>query len=289
MSNDYLTIRFSTWDELYSSTNSFDNWIFRGQSDASWALTSSLERARGVEAGSTSCWDHCEKWMMRKFKGGAHHFLHHVPDADDQLEWTALMQHHGAPTRLLDCSYSFPISAFFAAIDARPKTEFAVWGINWAKVARLCYDRFGLKGKIKFTGLEIQEKMHEMANQFLDRKASGSLVFPVEPKRQNERISVQQGLFLFPCDAARTFMKNLSDLFGEDIEPSFDEANAVSYDPAIHVRSTLTNSCMLKLILPYSERWATLDALHRMNISSASLFPGLDGFARSLIRYARQD
>lgn len=282
--NKYTTIRFDNWEELFSVASGLNNWIFRGQSDATWTLTSSLERATGIVSGSSFNWEHAEKWMMRKFKGGAHHFLHHVPAIDDPLEWTALMQHHGAPTRLLDCSYSFPISAFFAADGARANSEFAIWGINWAKMARLCYDRFGLSEEFEFTGFEIQEKMHELANKFLYQQASGSLVFPVEPKRQNERISVQQGLFLFPCGPAQTFMQNLSDLFGDEIEPPMRVA--IKYDSKIQNEADLNNSNVLKFVLSSDHRRTTLDALHRMNISSASLFPGLDGFARSLARYA---
>jgi hypothetical protein len=37
-----------------------------------------------------------------------------------------------------------------------------------------------------------------------------------------------------------------------------------------------------KLVLSHTERLSALKMLHTMNISRATLFPGLDGFAQSL-------
>jgi hypothetical protein len=39
---------------------------------------------------------------------------------------------------------------------------------------------------------------------------------------------------------------------------------------------------VLKIVLPARLRGEALEKLHYMNISSTSLFPGLDGYARSL-------
>jgi hypothetical protein len=39
---------------------------------------------------------------------------------------------------------------------------------------------------------------------------------------------------------------------------------------------------IVKIVLPISLRADTVEALHYMNISRTSLFPGLDGYAQSL-------
>jgi hypothetical protein len=39
---------------------------------------------------------------------------------------------------------------------------------------------------------------------------------------------------------------------------------------------------MLQIVIPVSMRREALQQLHNMNISRTSLFPGLDGYARSL-------
>ena len=78
--------------------------------------------------------------MLRKFRGFAHHYLLCRPDGGDLLEWRALMQHHGAPTKLLDCTYSFPVAAYFAAREA--DTDFAIWASNWNQFRKSIISRF---------------------------------------------------------------------------------------------------------------------------------------------------
>jgi hypothetical protein len=215
--------------------------------------------------------------------------MSHVPRDDDLIEWLALMQHHGAPTRLLDCTYSFPVAAYFAARDARSEF-FAVWGFNWRHLMPSVSERFGLDDKVKSSSYDFHINMHHKANDFLNRKASGALVFPVDPMRQNERRAAQQGLFLFPGDPARTFLENLACLFPESgIERAEEGRNEIPFDASQHNSRQITRLKVVKLILPAKSRLETLMALNRMNIHEASLFPGLDGFARSLSSYTYYD
>src|SRR5688572_25659565 len=83
------------------------NWIFRGQSDAKWGLASTLERVRKTRGIPRRDLLHTEGGLIRRFKRQYHHYSSDPPNEWDYLEWLALMQHHGAPTRLLDWTYSF--------------------------------------------------------------------------------------------------------------------------------------------------------------------------------------
>lgn len=226
--------------------------------------------------------------MLRKFRGFAHNYLTHPPEDDDLLEWLALMQHHGAPTRLLDCTFSFPVAAFFAAREA--DTEFAIWAFNWNQFRKSATERFGLKIDQIFATLDFHAAMHAKANEFLTGTASGALAFPTVPRRSNERLEAQQGMFLFPCDPARTLLENLECLIGQPgIHSINDSSNLVFYDANAHNVRFLHQYWLLKCVLPKEERFNVLTDLHRMNIHEASLFPGLDGFARSLKRYTMRD
>ena len=284
----FAAIKFDTWDQLFDFERGRRNWFYRGHADATWTLSSSLERAIGVIHGGSWDWDHTEKWMLRKFRGFAHNYLAHPPREDDLLEWLALMQHHGAPTRLLDCTHSFPVAAYFAARDA--ETDFAVWAFNWNQFFRAAVGRFHLDITPQFAALDFNEAMHAKANEFLGRNAHGALVFPTMPLRSNQRMEAQQGLFLFPTDPARTFLDNLACLIeAADIEHINDPAHLTAYDAAVHSEAMVRQLWMMKLVLPAKHRFHTLQSLQSMNIHEASLFPGLDGFARSLTRYTIRD
>ena len=70
--------------------------------------------------------------MIREFRRAYHQFALHVPDRRAILEWLSIMQHHGAPTRLLDFTYSGYVAAYFAVEQA--KHDCVVWAIDgpWA-------------------------------------------------------------------------------------------------------------------------------------------------------------
>jgi hypothetical protein len=82
-------------------------------------------------------------------------------------------------------------------------------------------------------------------------------VAPIQPFRMNERLTIQQGLFLCPAKVGSTFEENLE---------------------AIGIASTKIE----KLLFPVNLREEILAELNKMNITRASLFPGIDGFAQSL-------
>src|SRR5262245_20492426 len=69
-----------------------------------------------------------EAGLIRKFQRQCHHYMQDTPREDDVLEWLALMRHYGAPTRMLDWTWSFFVALFFA-IQYADSTS-AVWGLN---------------------------------------------------------------------------------------------------------------------------------------------------------------
>jgi hypothetical protein len=88
-------------------------WLYRGQV-LDWPLTSSLERSlssRNVEFDDAPA---IEKRIIRDFRrryGGSDEALVN----NDLLYCLSVMQHHGAPTRLTDWTYSPYVAAKFAA------------------------------------------------------------------------------------------------------------------------------------------------------------------------------
>jgi len=239
-------------------------WIFRGQQNAYWPIESTLFRAfRGtLEARGTSITE-LEDELLRKFKKAAHLFLPAagIPGDSDRVGWWALMQHYGAPTRLIDWTYSFYIATFFAVEGAEPgsETPCAVWAYDshhWNKGALssvhdtvkdcLCQDR----------RIEKEETIEAIL-------ADDQAVFCLGRARSHERLLSQQGVFLLQANPAEDLLELLQGLKS----PS-------PMTPRKLVRIRIP--CMKKLL------WEILEELDRMNINRGTLFPGLQGYAASL-------
>ena len=110
----------------------YSNWAFRGERDERWPLYSSLSRYLQNFGVARAAWPEQEGRILRVFKRKAHQFLERPPDWDDDFQWLALMQHHGAPTRLIDFTWSPYVAAFFAL--ERTLADGVVWAMNPARI-----------------------------------------------------------------------------------------------------------------------------------------------------------
>ena len=97
-------------------------WLFRGLSRPR-TLRTSLERIVLDAGWPLSDAAKVEVQLLKDFKRHAHFYISSVPRDGDLIGWLALMQHHGAPTRLLDWTYSFYVAAFFALAGATSNPE----------------------------------------------------------------------------------------------------------------------------------------------------------------------
>lgn len=231
--------------------------------DVTGALATGLERmCSRIDDGSLAhALDH-EQMIIREFRRRAHHYMPGVSLAEQGLELIALMQHHGAPTRLLDWTYSLYVAAHFALGHAsrRPDADLAIWTIrpDWCRNA----SRAACTG-IASSAADLWAPPEEPGR---DLKAGVSLlsgklppsVWPVNPFRLNERLTIQQGLFLAPGDVSKRFLLNLGLL------PGASEAGLTRY------------------VIPRSKSLDVARSLYEMNVTQTTLFPGLDGFAESL-------
>lgn len=109
-------------------------FLFRGQLDPSWKLTSSFDRwfdeLRADEARRIETANQLLETFKREMANAGHNQLMGLPE--EQV--MALAQHYGLPTRLLDWSESPYIAAFFAFVDviiSRREPEcVAVWALD---------------------------------------------------------------------------------------------------------------------------------------------------------------
>src|SRR5207249_3748521 len=186
-----------------------------------------------------------------------------LPDDDDTLAWMALMRHYGAPSRLLDFTYSLFIATYFAAEAERSQP--VVWAMNktWLSKYSASLIRSIPAGRDGIGGKQLLEGLAKREGWAVDRLllSAGVLrptVVPIGPLKMNDRLLLQQGLFLAATDVTKPFHDTLKNL------PK-SKAN---------VREIR--------IIGAQTRLEILTKLHRTGLSRAALFPGLQGFAESL-------
>jgi len=272
----YHAIAVRDWAHLSEIARFLQGWAFRGQEDAALSLSTSFER-RASRCGWTPAErKQKEEQILEHFQRRAHHYLVSCPERDDWLEWLALIQHHGGSTRLLDFSRSAYVGAFFAVEDA--VQDAALWCVNLDMLHRRVVEALEIRDSGKVTIKSPRERSAAVANMVLKQQLTKKTgrVLPVEPFRLSERMSIQQGLFLMPVVLRKSFERNLIETYG--LEPDVF-AEAADLDVDIMSEKELA---VLKVIIPLVARNEIVSELAKMNITASTLFPGVDGFARSL-------
>lgn len=244
--------------DLFLHAEAKEEWVFRGTPEASTALMTTLERVAEEFGVTSDKIPDLEVKLLHEFMRRYHLYaVEPLPRRGDTLDWLALMRHHGAPCRLLDFTFSFFVAAYFA-LEQKPKGEPTIWAVNksWLtmEVAKM----------IKGMGEPIESQFnryasHRDGNEFRNVFFIGRprFVSAVSPYRLNQRLTIQQGLFLCPGDLTITFDANLKAMnnYNENVK---------------------------KIPIVARARQELIANLHRINLNRTTLFPGLDGFATSL-------
>jgi FRG domain len=243
------------WDDLIKTikpSTEEGRWLYRGQAH-DWCLKSTLERQVSSWEINSNHAPSLERALAREFRRrvrGEEHAL----IQDDMLNCLALMRHHGAPTRLLDCTYSPFVAAQTALREGLDQKHVPViWCFSTEWMNKHCTRILGRASvKLGPDGRRIR------FDALLKRSPPAKIVAHDNPYFLNQRLTAHQGAFLFAGDIRIPFCENLKSMKGWDLGE---------------------NVC--KLYLRF-DRVGALKILKRMNVSSTVLFPGLDGFARSL-------
>lgn len=257
-----------------------ERWIYRGENhdeDGSKLLRTSLEKAFGSIYPSITgaeLANHkiiAEKDVIREFQRKLHLYTDNIPTRADILQWLALMQHHGAPTRLLDWTYSFWVAVHFATTYRAINDRAVIWAINtnaiWDE-----HKKFKKSDAVQIFSEEKKITKEELPYCDLDAVMDNAvvhylienpkkMVYFSNPFRQNQRLTLQQGVFLITGDITQSFQDNLY---------CTKDRNDETYS----MKGVITLNNKLKEEI--------VRQLREMNINNAVLFPSLDGFSQSL-------
>ena len=183
----------NNWSQLLSFSSQFPSamgsmsgQVFRGQASVEWELLPSLTRELRKGTIDTATALELEEILTAEFTARAYNCLdtNVLPRGDDPMSWWIFMQHHGAPTRMLDWTASFCVAAYFAAIE-QPEHDGVIWCVPPKLVREPLESQHGSP--------EIESGDAQRTN-FLQSSAPNHLVF-LTGKRKTSRMAAQQGLF----------------------------------------------------------------------------------------------
>jgi len=223
-------------------------WVYRGQSDASWPLESSFfrfaNRVTRLRYGAQPLTGRAKlSWyrMLRKLEHNAFaEFRDHVaPRIAGQTPSTMLsalsdMQHYGCPTRLLDFT-CLPYVALFFALE-QGDSDCSLFAVRLSQLQSL------------------EDSKGGGSRLWAEEGAEKPAVYIFTPPYTTERIAKQKGAFLVPSTTILPF---------QDIADS----------AGLHI---------IRFVLPARLRAESVALLAKMNIAPASVYPETEGQVRSL-------
>jgi len=163
------------------------------------------------------------------------------------------MQHHGAPTRLLDWTSSPYVAAYFACESSDDKTGAIFVAYPAAANAEL--------KKLFPTGVFSDD-------QWLN-PSSPSLLYFFDQKKRTARLVAQQGHF----SASLNILRKHDELMADAVRPL-----ASANPQGLFLR---------RWLIPAKLKPDLLKHLMVMNVTANALFPGIDGLGRSVCETVR--
>lgn len=229
-----------------------DAGVYRGAADAAGHILTSLDRLGGETPHAKA---DLEAHILRNFIRYSRPHLGREPAND----WEHLVsaQHHGAPTRLLDWSYSPLVAAFFAT-RAGPERDRGIWRLDWQMV----HEKFGLPPLSLMPGDlgEIFEKGARFSPwDLFDHRDRHTFAALIEPPSVDTRLVTQAAVFTLCSDKSMPFDRFLE-------QHGLEQA-------------------LTKFVIGAGDVARVRDQLDLVGIDERRLFPDLDGVAASLRRY----
>lgn len=234
--------------------------IYRGLSDASYPLVTSLDRLGGDAPLHSKV--HLEMDLLRHFRRRIRAF-----DSRENIphwELIVLAQHHQLPTRLMDWTFSPLVAAHFATIGGKPGVDRIVWKLDWREM----HQAFGVAGNaILIQDAESDWSVHKDSPkpsfweliQQAEANQRDHFAFMLEPPALHPRVTAQSGVFTVSSDKTRS----LTDMLG-----------------SAGLRRVLT-----RIIIPADCVDRFRDQLDIAAVNEGTIFPGIDGIAADIRRW----
>jgi len=237
-------------------------YFFRGQADSEWGLVPTLYRLlKGFDIKDALNLEYDSIiHFKRKTRGLLD--LRLIPEEHEIAEWLGLMQHYGAPTRMLDWTVSCVVAFYFAVTSEPFEKDGCLWFFNSPVMNSFMENEYSFPSEKE---LEFIVKDKDNFVKFGVENATNNVrTYLVE--RQSERVISQQSVFSFSYNLFCDHAKAIGEIFLKNSEANNSEQ-------AIPLVKILLSPVRKKEIRQY---------LNKMNVTAATLFPGVEGIGRSI-------
>jgi hypothetical protein len=259
-----LTEQASSWDDFVLWVQELSgSWCFRGQREAQWSLSTSLDRSvrrdifteypNGITVTGHDHADRDEEGRKNlvQFREEASH-IRNVPSSGDLGSWFALMQHYGTPTRFLDWTSSPFVAAYFAfeheAQDAEKRSAIWALDLDWLEKR----GRELLPPEVLVSAGDDAETHARWENRLIE-ECHEAVIIKVSPLSVNDRMAAQRGVLLCKRFHQAYFSVTLMTMMIHPAVPDY---------PVVR-----------KLEVDAGQRKEFLERLRAMSIHRESLFP----------------
>lgn len=254
----FLAIVKKLTKKWFAKEKTWGPW-FRGQNSADWKLQPSLYRYVPTVRPIRQLEDEIrQEFIVRAPSLGTER-------PQNNWEWYFLMQHSGAPTRLLDWTESALIALFFAVRNKSDNSDAVVWILEPWMLNKYVIQLDEVIAPGAETGM-VQSQIDRYSPWLPDRYANEAklekeLPVAIYPTHFSRRISSQRSCFT---------------IHGSD----FDGFNHLP----IEIRPYLQ-----KVIIPGSQVKEIEHSLSVLGIDELTVFPDLDGLGRWLATVMREE
>jgi hypothetical protein len=253
-----------SWEEYLQRTKSMvPGWIFRGQS-CDERIKSSFERALDSYGIPYSDAPEIEEYMIRDFKRKYEGIDFEIV-SKDTFYCLSLMQHYGCPTRLLDWTYSPYMAAFFAvenmSLEKKAERNAFVFCLNHKWINKSARSNINNDELFNMRFCDKTMTDDSFIPLYMDKKRK-SFILADNPYQLHRRLSIQKGVFVIQGDISLSILENI-----DSMKDWKSPKNIIKFKLRIKNGDELDR---------------VYEDLRLMNITHESLFPGLDGFAKSL-------
>jgi hypothetical protein len=247
--SDFVALAVRLKNEWFPREATWGPW-FRGHTEVDWKLAPKLYRQVPPKRGIRVIEDEIRQEFMMRAPG----LIESGPQ--NSWEWYFIMQHSGAPTRLLDWTEGALIALYFAVRDSKGEKDAAVWALDpWWLNHRVLGER-----EVVPPGAEIgiSKPDADRYSPWLPARYSTAklpeMPVAVYPTHTARRISTQRSCFTIHGSAVNGLEK-------------------LRLEPNAHVA---------KVVIPGAVVSRLREDLLISGVDEVTIFPDLDGLGRFL-------